>query len=142
MELSEPLRPVLSRNKIKSQNKLGSKEEHTTAFERIRKQITNITENKLFHKTKETRTKSHASKKGLGTCLEQKHGSIWKPVAYASRFLKRLEERYSTNESEILAIVWALEHFKFNLYGNQFVLQRDNQALLSALKNNRANKTY
>ena len=57
-------------------------------------------------------------------------------------FLSRLEERYGTNELEILAIVWALEHFKYNFYGNKFVLQRDDQALLSALKNNKGNKTY
>ena len=74
--------------------------------------------------------------------MEQKHGQIWKPVAYASRFLNRLEERYSTNELELLAIVWALEHFKYYLYGNKFTLQTDHQALLSALKNNRGNKTY
>ena len=74
--------------------------------------------------------------------MEQKHGQIWKLVAYASRFLNKLEERYSTNELELLAIVWALEHFKYYLYGNKFTLQTDHQALLSALKNNRGNKTY
>ena len=141
-ELSEPLRPLLSKNNTKAQNKLDWKEEHTEAFENIKKQIKNITENKHFDITKDTRIKSDASKKGLGACLEQKHGQIWKPVAYASRFLNRLEERYSTNELELLAIVWALEHFKYYLYGNKFILQTDHQALLSALKNNRGNKTY
>ena len=43
---------------------------------------------------------------------------------------------------ELLAIVWALEHFKYYLYGNKFTLQTDHQAQLSALKNNRGNKTY
>ena len=67
---------------------------------------------------------------------------MWKPVAYASRFLNRLEERYSTNELELLTIAWALEHFKYYLYGNKFTLHTDHQALLSALKNNRGNKKY
>ena len=101
-----------------------------------------MTENKHFDITKDARTKRDASKKGLGACLEQKHGQNLKPVAYASRFLTRLEERYSTNELELLAIVWVLEHFKYYLYGNKFTLQTDHQALLSALKNNRGNKTY
>ena len=104
-ELSEPLRPLLSKNNTKAQNKLDWEEEHTEAFENIKKQIINITENTHFDITKDTRIKSDASKKGLGACLEQKHGQIWKPVAYASRFLNRLEERYSTNELELLAIV-------------------------------------
>ena len=53
-----------------------------------------------------------------------------------------MEQRYSTNELELLAVVWALEHFKYYLYGSQFTLQTDHQALLSALKENRGNKTY
>ena len=56
--------------------------------------------------------------------------------------MNRLEKRYSTYELELLAIVWALEHFKYYLYGNKFTLQTDHQALLSALKNNRGIKTY
>ena len=133
-ELSELLRPLLSKSNTKAQNKPDWKEKHTKAFENIKKQIINITENKHFDKTKDTRVKSDASKKGLEACLEQKHGHTWKPVAYASRFLKKLEERYSTNELQLLAIVWALEHFKYYLYGNKFTLQTDHQALLSALK--------
>ena len=106
------------------------------------KTITNITENIHFDINRRTKLKCDASRKGLGACLEQKHNSIWRPVAYAYRFLNKLEERYSTNEIEFLAIVWALEHFKYCLYGDKFTLQTDHQALLSALKNNRGNKTY
>ena len=144
-ELSEPLRPLLSNYRKTTQNKknkLDWKEEHTIAFENIKKQIMKITENKHIDITKETRIKSDASEKGLGACLEQKLGHIWKTVDYASRFLNRLEERYSRNELELLAIIWALEHFKYYLHGNKFTLQTDHQALLSALKNNRENKTY
>ena len=36
----------------------------------------------------------------------------------------------------------SLEHFKYYLYGSHFILQTDHQALLSALKENRGNKTY
>ena len=110
--MSEPLRPLLSKNNTKAQNKLDWKNEHTIAFEKIKKQIINITENKHFDINKERRIKSDASKKGLGACLEQKHGQISKPVAYASRFLNRLEERYSTNGLELLAIAMGTGTFQ------------------------------
>ena len=140
--ISEPLCPLLSKTNTKSQNKLAWNDTHTEAFNKIKAQIQSITENKHFDTNKQTRFRCDASKKGLGACLEQKHENIWKPVAYASRFLNKLDERYNTNELELLAVVWLLEHFKYYLYGSQFLLQTDHQALLSALKENRGNKTY
>ena len=63
-------------------------------------------------------------------------------MQFASRFLNPVEQRYSTNELELLAVVWSLEHFKHYLQGSEFTLQTDHQALLTALKDNRGNKTY
>ena len=141
-QLSETLRPLLSKANTKSQNKIDWKDIHREAFKHVKTQIQNNTENRHFDTNKETRVRCDASKKGLRPCLEQKHRNTWQPVAYDSRFLYRLEERYSTNELELLAVVWSLEHFKYYLYGSQFLLQTDHQALLSALKENRENKTY
>ena len=74
--------------------------------------------------------------------IEQKHKNTWHTIAFVSRFLKDHEFRYSTNELEQLAVVWSLEHFKHYLYGTDFTLQTDHRALLSALNENRGNKTY
>ena len=112
-ELSEPLQPFLSKTNIKAENKLDCKDHHTKAFEAIKKQIISIMDNKHFGINKETKIKCVASRKRLGVCLEQKHNSIWKPVAYASCFLYKLEERYSANYGLLLSIVWSLEHFKY-----------------------------
>ena len=108
----------------------------------IKNAIQKIVEQKHFNINNETRVKCDASKEGLGACLEQKENNIWQPIAYASRFLNKNEQRYSINELELLAVVWSLEHFKYYLFGSHFTLQTDHQALLSALKNNRGNKTY
>ena len=94
--ISEPLRPLLSKANTKSQNKLYWKDNHTIAFDDIKAQIKQITEYKHFDISKLTRVRCEASKKGLGACLEQKIGQIWKPIAFASRFLNNLESRYST----------------------------------------------
>ena len=71
-------------NLAKSQNKLDWKDNHTIAFNDIKAQIKQITENKHFDISKKTRVRCDASKKGLGACLEQKIGQIWKPIAFAS----------------------------------------------------------
>ena len=42
----------------------------------------------------------------------------------------------------MLAVVWSTYHYRYYLYGNKFELITDHKALLSALRNNRANKTY
>ena len=53
-----------------------------------------------------------------------------------------LRKRYSTNELELLAVVWGLEHFRFYIYGKPIKLFSDHSALEPLLRRNRANKTY
>ena len=62
-------------------------------------------------------------------------------IAYASRFLNSLEEKYSVNELELLGVVWAIEHFKYYLYGKHFTVITDHQALISALNASQRSKT-
>ena len=141
-EISEPLRPLLKTGKFNDleQIKLGRQ-----TYKNFRKyQITDskISRKKHFDVDKETRVKCDASKLDLGATLEQKTEKIWHTIAFASRFLNTVEQRYSTNELEVLAVVWSLEHFKHYLQGSEFTLQTDHQALVTALKENRGNKTY
>ena len=75
-----------------------------------------------------------ASHTGLGAVLEQKLPRGWVPIAYASRFLNSAETRCSTNELELLAVVWSIEHFRNYVLGYQLTLRTDHRALLSALK--------
>ena len=86
--------------------------------------------------------KCDASKLGLDAILEQKTHNIWHTIEFASRFLNPVEQSYSTNELELLAVVWSLAHFKHYFQGAEFTLQADQQALLTTLKENRGNKTY
>ena len=107
------------------------------------KLIAEITNNYHYSTERETRLKCDASKSGLGACLEQKlKDGSWVPISFASRQLNAQEVKYSTSELELLAVVWSMYHFRYYLYGNRFELITDHKALLSALRNNRANKTY
>ena len=99
----------------------------------------------MFHydQNGNTRVKCDASHSGLGAALEQEvEGDVWVPVALASRFLNDQEKKYSTNEYELLAIVWSCERFRNYLLGNHFVVLTNHKAIISALKTNRGNKTH
>ena len=49
--------------------------------------------------------------------------------------------KYSTNELELLGVVWATEHFRNYLYGTEFQIVTDHKALLSALSAKHGNET-
>ena len=51
-------------------------------------------------------------------------------------------QKYSTHELELLAIVWACEHFRTYLLGNRFQVLKDHKAITSALSGNYKNKSY
>ena len=65
-----------------------------------------------------------------------------KAVSFASRFLTNFEAKYSINELEFLAILWAIEHFKNYIYGVKFQIFSDHKELASVLNSNRGNKTF
>ena len=109
------LRPLLKKNK-----KFLLTENHKIYFEHIKTTIANATENIHFDPTLETRVKCDASCQGLGAELEQLDSEGWKTVAFASRFLKSNEERYSIIALELLGVVWATEYFKYYLFGKKF----------------------
>ena len=56
--------------------------------------------------------------------------------------MNSVEDRYSINELELLCVVWSVEHFKYYLYGKPFTVITDHRALLSIMRENRANKSY
>ena len=71
-----------------------------------------------------------ASDYALGAVLSQ--GEIGKdlPVAYASRAMIGAELNYSTTEKELLAMVYAVKHFRPYLYGRKFYLVTDHRPLV------------
>ena len=99
----------------------------------------------LFHfdSSKRSRVKCDTSHDGLGACLEQEvEPGVWAPTAFAALFLKNAEVKYSTNELELLAIVWACKHFRTYLLGTRFHVLTDHKAIISALSRNYNKKSY
>ena len=55
---------------------------------------------------------------------------------------KHTRKKNSTNELELLAVVWSVDRIKHYLLGKEFVIATDHKALVSALDENKSNKTY
>lgn len=68
-----------------------------------------------------------ASGYAIGAVLSNTDG---RPVAYASRSLNKAERNYPTIEKELLAIVWAVKHFRPYLYGRSFKILTDHKPLI------------
>ena len=82
------------------------------AFQHLKSRVKNIVELRHFDIHRETRIICDASHDDLGAVLEQYGASGWHPISNASRYLNPAEKKYSTNELELLAVVWATEHFR------------------------------
>ena len=107
-QLCTPLRPLLSTT---NQFLFVWKEENGKAYRNKIAAVRNITKNRHFVSNIETRIICDASREAVGAVLEQETPDGWATIAYASRFLNSCEQKYSVNKLELLAAVWAIEHF-------------------------------
>ena len=111
-------------------------------FENLKKEITELPCLAHFDPKKENYVTTDACNTGLGATLWQKEGEIFRPIAFASRFLTDCERKYAINELELLGALWGLEYFRHYVYGKRVNLLTDHQALQPLLKRNRAQKQY
>ena len=74
-----------------------------------------------------------ASGHGIGACLHVIRDEEELPVAFYSRQLQNAEKRYSITELETLAIVAAIKHFQFYIYGAHINIITDHKACTALL---------
>ena len=75
-----------------------------------------------------------ASKHGLGAILSQRQeDNRLHPVAYASQSISASEANYAITNLETLAVVWAITHFRYYLYGHNVTVITDHAAVKAVL---------
>jgi len=98
---------------------------HEESLRQIIKIITSLPVLAYFNPTKHSVLTTDASDTGLGACLEQDG----KPVIFISRRLSASEQGYSTTQKEALCIYWAVKRLHKYLFGLNFTLCTDHEAL-------------
>ena len=124
-DMTQPLRNLEKKNVEWEWNSC-----HEVAFERLKKAIAEAPVLKYFDSSADVTLQCDASMSGIGTVLLQNG----QPVAYASKALTDIEQRYSQIEKELLAIVYAASHFEQYIYGKETKIETDHKPLESIFK--------
>ena len=111
---------------LKKEKKINlSDPAYINAFEELKTLLTTHPILKYPDFNKPFKINTDASKYALGAVLTQEG----QPIAYVSRTLNSHEINYGTPEKELLAVVWACKYFRPYIYGKEFHLETDHEAL-------------
>ena len=69
------------------------------------------------------------SGEGIGAVISQVQNGEERPIMFAAKKLRDSQRHYGSYEGELLAVVYALEQFRFFLLGRPFIIRTDNSAL-------------
>lgn len=123
-EIAHPLNQLCRKNTDFNWN-----EKCQESFETLKKCIISppVLDYPDFSKQNTFILQTDASNKAIGAILSNKNG---RPVAFTSRTLNKAESNYPVIEKELLAIVWAVKHFRPYLYGQYFKIKTDHKPLV------------
>ncbi|KAF9752815.1 Transposon Tf2-9 polyprotein, partial [Nosema granulosis] len=131
---------------LKTDKKWKWSDEMEEEFKLVKEELRNMRALKIPDYTKGFRLRTDACDTGLGAVLLQtnKEGK-WIPIQWASKKLTPTERRYTITEKEMLAVVWGIEKFEYELRGRRFELMTDHRALEEIrnkpyFNNNRVNR--
>lgn len=108
-------------------------QEHTTAFNALRMALSDPAWLAQPDFSRPFVVEVDASQFALGAVLYQ---TTERPIAFASRVLTASEKNYSTVDRELLALSWALQHFRPYVHGSPFVAKTDHKPLIGLYRGN------
>lgn len=120
---------------LKNGVKFVFEKEQEQAFENLKMMLSRDPVLKLYRVGAETEIHTDASRFGLGAILLQKNSvdGLLHPIYYASWKTVGAEERYSSYELEVLAVIRALRKFRVYLLGIPFRIITDCKAFTQTM---------
>eukprot|EP00963_Diacronema_lutheri_P000606 scaffold34_cov337-Pavlova_lutheri.AAC.1 len=127
-DIAAPL-TELSRKQYKHDFQHYWKPQHDAAFTQLVQLLTSRPVLQLFHADRPIRIETDASDHGMGAVLVQDVSTNqWKPVEFWSKKFNSAQKNYHPAEKETCAIVYALQHWRHLLFGQQLSVITDNRA--------------
>lgn len=128
--LEGPLNKKLKGETKRSVKTIVWDKEASTAFQEIKKQLSETTMRTQPDFSKEFILTTDASEHAYGAILSQINENGEERMIYAySRTMDETQRNYSVTDKELLAIIKATEHFRRYLLGREFLLKTDHKAL-------------
>ncbi|GJT19585.1 putative reverse transcriptase domain-containing protein [Tanacetum coccineum] len=121
--LQEIAKPLTTLTQKKQKYEWGMEQEKD--FQTLKENLCNAPISSLPDGTNYFVVYCDASNQGFGCVLMQRS----KVIAYASRQLKIHEKNYTTHDSELGAVVFALKTWRYYLYGTKGVIYTDHKSL-------------
>ena len=133
--LSHHTEPLLAM--LKKDNVFDWEDQQTRSFQKVKTLIAKANTTPLrYYDRNLLVTVQPLFSGGLGACLIQQHKGNDQPITFASKSLTDAETRYANIERELLAIIFACQHFSTYLLGRRFVADSDHKPLeMIAMKN-------
>jgi len=107
-----------------------------TAFEACKKSLSRATRVAHPDPTTDLMLTTDASDTAIGAVLEQVGHKGAQPLAFLSKKLKLVQQKYSPYDRELLAIYVAVKHFRHMLEGRRFAVYTDHKPLIYAFNKN------
>ena len=113
---------------------------HQAAYEKLKHALMSNPVMSNFYTAKVTPVLVDASPASLSAILTQKYPdqNTSNVIAYASRALSHVEQRYSQTGKEPLAMVWGIEHFHLYFFGADFTIITDHKPFRLIYNNSRS----
>lgn len=104
------------------------------AFNSLKKELTSSPVLSIYNPNKATEIHTDASTIAIaGILLQKQDNKNWAPVAYFSQCTNNAEHNYHSFELEMLAIVRTIERFHIYLYGLDFTVVTDCNAVVHSI---------
>lgn len=124
-KIAAPLMELTKKDKVFTWSDVEQK-----AFERLKENLINTPVLRHFDEELPIILEVDASGVGVGCIMSQKEGKTLRPVAYGSRKLSEVEQRYPNIEREFLACVYAVNLWRHYLYMKDFEVRTDCHSLI------------